>query len=188
MEEEPILYLIHNFTFKKNYATYSIEFFKRFLVITNVKTKDSTKIKYSKVYKFKLSSKSLKIILQTREKIKFPCTIAELKKMQKLFKKHMYFLPNKKRYVAFVEFGDRFFFIKIKSNEFYVLKTEIIKRIGNYFFPVVKPKEPISLKEYEKFTLRVRKDDKLVTIDNSQDLDAVLLYFNYKIDIVIGYK
>lgn len=184
MKDEPLLILSHSFVFQEKKASYSVEFYKRHIIINECKTSNSTKIKYSNLHKLKLRNNTLKIVLKNQNIIEIPCTISEINKIKRIFKENIHFVPNNVAYAAFVEFGEISFFLKVFTNNFDTLRTEIIKRISKFFYPAL-DHEGISLDLFKNFVFHIRKANRLVLIENSQDLDAALLYFDYKIDIVI---
>ncbi|KAI5170418.1 hypothetical protein PAEPH01_1416 [Pancytospora epiphaga] len=186
MNEKASLMLTHSFIFREKSSTYTISFYTNFLIIEDscLKHRDPTTIQYAEVYKIRAGEKNLKIQLRDGTKITVPCTLAEIKRIKKLFKQSSGFKPSRVRSLAYVEFGSLSFFIKVDSNDYDTFKATIIKRIAKFFYPAF-DQEGISLELFKKFVLKIKKCNKLVRIDTSEDLDAALMYFDYKIDITI---
>lgn len=186
MTDGPSLALTHSFAFRGRHNTYTIAFFSDNLAIST-KNKEPELIPYSKIHRIRSCSDRLRIIFKDDEPIDIPCTITEIRQIRRLFKRSSSFHPSKIRSTAFVEFGDACFFLRIDTNHFNEYKSAIIKRIARFFFPAL-DQEGISLDLFQKFLLKVRKGDRLVQIENSEDLDAALAYFDYKINILIEYS
>lgn len=188
MEEQPSLTLIHSFTFRKNPSTYKISFYANCLEVQdNNGENDAETIQYADIYKIKSNGRDLRIYFRDESRMVIPCTISEIKKIKKLFKRSSSFTPSTVRSLAFVEFGELSFFIKIESNHYEVFKATIIKRIAKFFYPAF-DQEGISLELFRNFMLKIKKGSRLVSIETSEDLDAALMYFDYKIDVIIEYS
>ncbi|KAI4290869.1 hypothetical protein PAPHI01_0143 [Pancytospora philotis] len=185
MDDGPALALTHTFAFREKRATYTVSFYTDLLHI-EADGEEPTRIRYADVHKIRSKGQTLKIYLKDGTTVEMPCTIGEIKCVQRIFRRSLRFEPSAVRTLAFVEFGELCFFIKIGSNDFSAFKATVIKRIAKYFYPAFDD-DGISLGLFRKFVLRIRKGARLVTIDNSEDLDSALTYFDYRVDIVIEY-
>lgn len=175
MTNEPSLVLTHSFEFRGRLSTYTISFYQNSLTVCDTKdAKSQETIKYTDVYKIRSSERHLRILFRDDSTIAVPCTIQEMRSIKKLFKKSSSFSTSRVSALAFVEFGDLSFFTKFDSNHFSAFKIAVIKRIAKYFYPAF-DQEGISLDLFDKFVFRVRKDNRLVNIECSEDLDAVHL-------------
>lgn len=187
MTEEPKLSLTHSFVFGGKQSTYTISFYSDYLAIAPLSGAAPEPIKYSSVYKIRSKGQRLRIIFRDGESLAVPCTISEMKKIKKLFKRSAEFSPSKIEAVVFIEFADAGFFLRIDSNQYDAFRASIIRRIARHLYPALNHEE-ISLELFRKFVFRLKKGSRLVEIENSEDLDAALLYFDYKIDVVIAYS
>lgn len=186
MVEEPKLSLTHSFVFEGKQSTYILSFYSDYLAIAPLSGTESDPIRYSSIYKIKSKGQKLKIMFRDSDPVTIPCTISEMKRIKKLFKKSVEFNPSRIQAVVFIEFAEVGFFLRIDSNQYDLFRASIIRRIAKHLYPALNHEE-ISLELFKNFIFKLRKGNKLVDIENSEDLDAALLYFDYKLDVVISY-
>ena len=167
-------------------ATYTISFYSGHLTIAPLSGAESESVKYSSIYKIKSKGQRLKIVFRDSEAVTVPCTISEMKRIKKLFKRSAEFSPSRIQAVVFIEFAEVGFFLKIDSNQYDVFRASIIKRIARHLYPALSHEE-ISLELFKNFVFKLRKGNRLVDIESSEDLDAALQYFDQKLDVVIAY-
>lgn len=186
MEDSPILVLKHTFEFRGRSSLYTISFYKSFL---NVKDElFDTRIDYPDIAKIKCTTKIMKIMLKDNSCIKMQCTTNEMKKIRSLFKSSSTLLIRSCEASSFVQFGNLEFFISIDSTDFHLFKVSVIRKIAKFFYPAY-DNEDVSLNLFERFIFLVKFDDKKeILIDNSEDFDATLRYFQYKIDVIMRAK
>lgn len=202
VDEEPRLSLTHTFIFRGVKSTYMISFYLTYLIICSArhlsKSNDESiesrkssldngeKIEYSKIKKITSKGQNLKIVFGKLDMIEIPCTLSEMKNIKKLFKKSTNTSSHCLDGVAFVEFANFGFFIKIKSNDLLKFKSAVIKKIAKFLYPALNHDDiALELGKFRDFQLKTKKDNIFIMIENNDDLDAALMYFNNKIDIRI---
>jgi len=180
----PILVIVNDLELNKRTGTYKIKFYEKHLAIEDDDRNEVQAIQYKRIKRITSAAQQIRITTREAPDLILTCTSHELRKLRELFYSNAPFVSEKINGVAFVEFGDACFFIKISSTCFKEFKKACIKRVAKYFYPAINQQE-ITMNLFEKFAFKIKKDNQLAPIDSNDDLEAMLTYFNYKIDVNI---
>lgn len=184
MEGNAIIKLTDSFEFQGKYSSYTVLFLDTHINIADEST--SKDLDYSEVSKIKYTEKSIKLILRSPpDKIKIQCSTSDIKQIKTLFKSISTGSSRDWEATSHVEFGNLKFFVIINSNNYQELKTKIIQKIARFFYPAC-AHDQIFYDKFKKFKISVKMaETDNIEIENTEDLEAVLRYFNGRLDISI---
>lgn len=185
MDEHKIFGITSVFSFKTEMLERNVCFFKDSIKIVDSKCEDI--ILYTDVEKIKYNSKTIKIVLKDRSKIKIPCSGADIKKIKTLFRAKQDFQGKEFNGSALVNMGTINILVPIRSNDLKMLRASIIQRIAKHFYPACE-NTCITPELFDNLMIFVDVGDgKYISVVDSCDLEAALLFFGNRLKIKVDF-
>lgn len=194
MEESAALEINATFDYKGDSSNKLVSFFSDHIQIdakeinsrkNEISSQNSIeKIKYTEVRRITYNDKSMKIVTNEGLKIEIPCCSTDIKKIRTIFRSRDDSSIKKMDGSALVRLADCLFTVLIKSNDIRELKTSIIRRIAEHFYPTYEP-SAISMGMFNKLSICLQTDTDEVQLSNCEDLEAALNYFDGKLRLAI---
>ncbi|KAM0680313.1 hypothetical protein GINT2_001367 [Glugoides intestinalis] len=185
MEEHEIFGITSMFYFKGEILERNVCFFKDCIKIDDNKCKEI--IRYTDIEKIKYNSKTIKIVLKDRSKIKIPCSSPDIKKIKTLFRAKQEFQGKEFNGSALVSMGTINILVPIRSNDLKLLRASIIQRIAKHFYPACE-NTCITQELFDNLMIFVDVgDEKYISVVDGCDLEAALLFFGNRLKIKVDF-
>ncbi|ELA41267.1 uncharacterized protein VICG_01640 [Vittaforma corneae ATCC 50505] len=183
MEESAILQLNGTFDFAGELSSKLVSFFKNQIEIGNENF--STTLKYTEVAKISYNSRTVKILMKNGSKIKIPCCSSDIKRIKTILRARKDDNIIEVGGSALVRLSDLCFVVPIRSNDIRVLKTSIIRRISEHFYPACEAVS-ISTDIFNNISICCESEKgSEIQLVSCEDLEAALSYFDGKLKLII---
>jgi hypothetical protein len=186
-EDKPLIVVRSKYEFKDRYQEYTTSFYTDRLKIEH-KDHRPTEIDYSEISRIAKRKEHVRIDFKKGGFINVPCDDGARKEIFRIFKMKKLGINwlNMRDITGMVviEFADLNFLIPLFNNSFGCFREKVIKRIGGHFFPM-QSMEFVSLDDYDEFSFFVRKGNRLIVLENDEDLACALFYFDRKLEVLI---
>lgn len=183
MEDPAVLELNGIFDYAGEFSKKVVAFSKGQIKVTGNNV--TAAIKYTDINRISYNSKSVKIETRDGHTMKIPCSSAEIKKIKTLFKARREVEIKKVTGSALITIGDLHFVVPVKSNDVKDLKSTVLQRIAEHFYPACEASQ-ISSETFGHLAIVCEMENGFgVQLVTNEDLDAALTHFGGRLCLTV---
>jgi hypothetical protein len=186
-EDRPLIVVRSKYELNGRYQEYITSFYADRMRI-GYKDHKPTEIDYNEISRIAKRKECLRIDFRKGGSIEVPCDDGAKREIFRIFKMKKLGINwlNMKNItgIVLVEFADLNFLVPLFNNSFGSFREKVIKRIGGHFFPM-QSMEFVTLDDYDEFAFYVKRGERLVVLENDEDLACALFYFERRLEVLI---